>query len=372
MIDSKLFIKQLIKNDICFFSGVPDSLFKDLCWEFENNFKKNHIIAANEGSSIGIGIGYNLATNKIPLIYLQNSGLGNTVNPLISMADTKVYQIPMFMIIGWRGEISSKKQIKDEPQHKKQGLITENLLKVLGIKYKILNYNSDYKKIIGDLKNYSKKYSKPVALLVRKNVFDNSKKRKSLNSKGISREESLKLIDKLIPKNSIKITTTGMISREFYEINLVKKKFNDTFMSVGGMGHTISIAAGISFVKKRKKIFCFDGDGSFLMHLGASATSAKLNNIIHIVLNNKSHDSVGGHEVCSPDLKLSKLAKNLGYKFTFTAKNSNEIKKIFKKINKIKKSIFIEIICRQGNRKNLMRPKGNINNYKKKFKEFVY
>ena len=74
MIDSKLFIKQLIKNDICFFSGVPDSLFKDLCWEFENNFKKNHIIAANEGSSIGIGIGYNLATNKIPLIYLQNSG----------------------------------------------------------------------------------------------------------------------------------------------------------------------------------------------------------------------------------------------------------------------------------------------------------
>ena len=168
MIESRLFINQLVKNDIKFFSGVPDSLFKNLCWEFEKKYKKKHIIAANEGSAIGLGIGYNLATNKIPLVYFQNSGLGNIVNPLISLADNKVYKIPIFMIIGWRGEIKNKKQIKDEPQHKKQGLITEKLLKTLGIKYKILDRKSDYKKMIKNLKSFSKKYSRPVALLVKK------------------------------------------------------------------------------------------------------------------------------------------------------------------------------------------------------------
>ena len=164
-------IPVLKKNRIDFISGVPDSLFKDLCFKFENIYKNNHVVGANEGSSIGLAIGYHLATGKIPLVYLQNSGLGNTINPLVSLASHKVYQIPMILLIGWRGEIKNNKQLKDEPQHKEQGLITAKLLKTLNIDFKILNKNSNFKKIFYEIKLKSQNLSRPVALLVRKNIL---------------------------------------------------------------------------------------------------------------------------------------------------------------------------------------------------------
>mgnify|MGYP001427816651 CR=1 FL=1 len=173
MIDLDEVILALKKNKIEFVSGVPDSLFKHLCFKFEKFYKNKHVIAANEGSSIGLAIGYHLASGKIPLVYLQNSGLGNTVNPIISLASSKVYQIPMILFIGWRGEIIKNKKIKDEPQHKEQGFITEKILKTLNIKYKIVNHNSNFKKTFTLLKNQSLKNSRPVALLVRKNTFSN-------------------------------------------------------------------------------------------------------------------------------------------------------------------------------------------------------
>jgi len=367
MIQNKDFIKSLIKNKISFFTGVPDSLFKGLCWYLDTKYKNNNFIAANEGSSIGIGIGYNLSTKKLPLVYLQNSGLGNTINPILSMADKKVYGIPLFLLIGWRGEILKKKQIKDEPQHKKQGEITESLLKVLGIKYKILNSNSNYKKDIKELSNYSIKNSKPVALLVRKNVFASTKINNSDDKFFLKREVALKATLDVIPSTSIKISTTGMLSRELNEINSEMKNSKYTFMCVGSMGHAISIATGIAIKRKEKKIYCLDGDGSFLMHLGSSTTSAKLNNLIHIVFNNRSHDSVGGHQTAAPNLILSNIAKSLGYKNAYTVKSKGNIKKILNKYKKKNQSLFLEILCSRGHRVNLSRPKEKLINFKKKF-----
>ena len=169
MISIKKFINQLKNNDLKFFTGVPDSLFKDLCFEIKKQFKSNHIVAANEGSAVGIGIGYHLKTKKVPVIYMQNSGLGNAINPTISLANSDVYNIPLFFLIGWRGEKSDK--FKDEPQHILQGKVTEKFLKNLKIKYKIIDSQSNTSQIIKNLKKYSKKNNKPVCILIKKNSF---------------------------------------------------------------------------------------------------------------------------------------------------------------------------------------------------------
>ena len=366
MIDYKQFTNSLIKNKINFFTGVPDSLFKSFCSYLETNYMYKNFITANEGSAIGIGIGYYLATGRIPLIYLQNSGLGNTINPLTSLADLKVYSIPLFLMIGWRGEVVNKKQLKDEPQHKKQGLITEKILKVMGIKYLILSKKSDYKKSISLLKKYSLKKSKPVALLIRKKTFKKYLPKNKESKKLLTREETLKEIIKSLQNNSIKVSTTGMLSRELNEINESKKNSKNTFMCVGGMGHAISIATGIA-LKKKQKIYCFDGDGSFMMHLGSAILSAKLKNLVHIVFNNKTHDSVGGQKTISHHLSLSKIAKSLGYSKCYLVKNKYEINKVFKSIKNVKKSIFIEVLCKKGYRQNLSRPNKKLIQLKKDF-----
>lgn len=370
MISPEKFIKCLSKNKINFFTGVPDSLFKSLCIYLEKKQKKKNFVAANEGCSVGLAIGYYLANKKLPLVYLQNSGLGNTVNPLISMANDKVYSIPLFLLVGWRGELYGKKQIKDEPQHNKQGIITEKLLKLLDVKYEILDKNLNLEKVIKKLSVYAIRKNKPVALLVRKNIFENNLKKK-IKSSYFSREDALKSVIKNIPKNSIKISTTGMLSRELNELNLLNNTTKNTFMCVGGMGHAISIASGIAASMPKKRIYCFDGDGSFLMHLGASTTSAKLKNIIHIVFNNKSHDSVGGHLTSAPDLNLKNIATNLGYDNSLTVKSEKELNNIFKYKIKRNKNIFLEIICSRGNRKNLSRPKKSLKIYKQDFMKFI-
>ena len=285
MININDFIRSLKKNDLNFATGVPDSLLKNLCFKFEKQYKSNHIVAANEGAAIAIGIGYHLKTGKIPIIYLQNSGLGNMVNPILSLADPKVFNIPLLIIMGWRGEKS--KILKDEPQHMTQGSLTEKFLKSMNIKYNILSKNTDYKTIINKLKTYSKKNNKISCLLVRKNSFDinNDFKEKNITKNNFAeREEILKYIVKNLPRNLNSISTTGILSRELYEILKIDNKLNN-FMCVGGMGHAISVASGLAHNSK-KKILCFDGDGAITMHLGALTTSARQNNIVHILFNN--------------------------------------------------------------------------------------
>jgi phosphonopyruvate decarboxylase len=373
MIKSVEFIKALKKNKINFYTGVPDSLFSSLCNTFETKERKNHIISTNEGSSLGLAIGYHLGTGKIPLVYLQNSGLGNLVNPLVSLADKKVFKIPIFFLVGWRAEILNKtKQIKDEPQHITQGLITPALLRLLNIKYKIINSKSDYKKIIKKLYVHSKKNKSFVALLIRKNTFEKvDNKNLNSNKNFLTREQALKIVYKNTPSKIIKVSTTGMLSRELFEINKKFKTIKNTFMCVGGMGHSISIASGLALAKKKNKILCLDGDGSALMHLGSLANSAKINNLIHIVFNNFAHDSVGGQTPPSENIHFSEVAKKMGYKYSHQVHNIKQIGNKIKLAIKSKRSTFIEIICKKGHRKNLSRPKNHALYYKNLFMDFL-
>ncbi len=374
MINLGKIISVLKKNKIEFISGVPDSLFKDLCFKFEDLYKNNHIVAANEGSSIGLAIGYHLATGKLPVIYLQNSGLGNTINPLISLASSKVYKIPMILIIGWRGEVINKKQIKDEPQHKEQGIITLKLLKTMNINYKILNYNSNFEKVFTNLKKKSLKFSRPYAIVVRKNTFIQDKINSKVNKKNkitFTREEALKILIKELPNNLPKISTTGMLSRELNEINIRNNSEKNTFMCVGGMGHAVSVASGVAIKKKKKQVICLDGDGAITMHLGALATSAKIKNMIHIVFNNDAHDSVGGQKTASHGIKYFKVAKSLGYKYCFRVTNKKNLINIIKKILRFRDSSFLEIVCSKGSRSNLSRPRKDMQIYKKLFQNFL-
>jgi len=360
------FIRSLKKNDLNFATGVPDSLLKNLCFNFETQYKNNHIVAANEGAAIAIGIGYHLKTGKIPIIYLQNSGLGNMVNPILSLADPKVFNIPLLIIMGWRGEKS--KILKDEPQHMTQGNLTEKFLKSMNIKYNIVSKNTDFKTIINKLKTYSKKNNKISCLLIRKNTFSidkDFKEKNNIKNKLSGREEILKYIVKNLPRNLNSISTTGILSRELYEILKVNNKLNN-FMCVGGMGHAISVASGLAHNSK-KKILCFDGDGAITMHLGALTTSARKNNIVHILFNNKSHESVGGHDTSSKHVKFHKLAKHLGYQNCKLAKNKNQALKLILEAIKSNQNYFIEIICKKGHRKNISRPKEKMTELKNKF-----
>ncbi len=365
MISTKDFIKELKNNKLDFATGVPDSLLKDLCFDFEKIYKSNHITASSEGSAVATAIGYNLKTNKIPIVYLQNSGFGNAINPLISLADKDVYSIPIFLIMGWRGELGKK--IKDEPQHISQGKITTKLLKNLGIKYEILSQKSDFIKIIKDLKRYSEKNKSTVCLLVRKNSFQSNKKIKSSSDKLILRERYLEFLIKKLPKRSILITTTGILSREVYDILKKNKKKMNHFMCVGGMGHASSVATGVAHCSK-KKIYCFDGDGSIAMHMGSLSVSSKKKNIVHFLFNNYSHESVGGHDTSTKQVNFSKLAQVLGYKFSVRASNFRDLEKNLNILKKKRDSSFIEIICGKGHRQDVSRPKESLLLLKNRFK----
>jgi phosphonopyruvate decarboxylase len=354
MINPDLLLKVLKKNQINFITGVPDSMFKSVCFTFEKKIqKKSHISAANEGAAIGLAVGYHLATNRVPLVYFQNSGIGNAMNPLISLVNKNIYKIPMLLLIGWRGEVKGKKQIKDEPQHSYQGKITVKQLELLGISHIKVDYKTNIKDLIKKAKYLAIKKSQPIALLVRKNSFDKNFLKNTSNR--LSREYFLKEICKHLPKSLPKISTTGMLSRELYEINKFNKKSHNTFMCVGGMGHASSIAVGVAKTSK-KKVICLDGDGSVIMHMGSLVTAAKCKNMIHILFNNNSHDSVGGQMTAGDNLNFSKIAKSVGYAKVFKISKLNKLPKIIKESLKSKNNSFIEIICGTGHRNNLLRP----------------
>lgn len=356
MIHPEKFIKILKLNKINFVTGVPDSMFQSLCFSFEKNYQPTeHVTAANEGSAIGLAIGSYLSKRKIPLVYMQNSGIGNALNPIVSLAGKKIYKIPMILLIGWRGEFINKTQINDEPQHMHQGLITRELLKLLQISYTIIDDKSNVGKVFKKMKKIAEKTSAPVAILVRKNTFQKIKIKISSKKKP-TREQVLKVLIKYIPSKMPKITTTGMLSREIYEINKKNKNLQNTFMCVGGMGHAISIATGIAKTRSKKKIFCLDGDGASLMHMGSMASSVKCKNLVHILFNNNSHDSVGGQNTAGHNLNFKNIAKSIGYSNTYKISKPKNIQKIIKLCLKNKNSSFVEINCETGHRNNLIRP----------------
>ena len=356
------------KNNIEFFTGVPDSLMKDFSNFLEDNISETkHLISCNEGNSVSYGIGYHLVTNKIPLIYLQNSGLGNIINPITSMINQRVYSIPMLFMIGWRGEIG----IKDEPQHLFQGEITEKQLTLLDIEYEVMDSNIDncnYQ--ISEIVNKIKISKKPYALLVRKNTFSKYSKKKIIkNHSFLNREKCIEILMNSLEKHDIVISTTGKTSRE---LNEKSKSFtNPYFMSIGGMGHSNQIALAIA-ENTKKKVFCFDGDGSILMHLGGLATIGERGNknFHHVIFDNEAHESVGGQKTVSYNINFEKLCYSLGYKKYFKILDYNSIGEVIKKINADEfgpTMIHIKVKC--FSRDNLSRPNLTPLEHKANFKK---
>ena len=360
MISPESFYCSLTNSGIGFFSGVPDSLLKSFCAYLQDNCsKEEHLIAANEGSAIALGIGYHLATQKVPLIYMQNSGIGNAINPLLSLADSEVYSIPMLLLVGWRGEPSTK----DEPQHMKQGRIMKNLLKTLETPFDNVNPNLSSKEIlniVNKLVEKSLKFKSPVALLVSKGTFkDYALKSSKENSFELLREEVVQLIAKNILAKDIIVSTTGLASRELFEFRAsTNQNHYQDFLTVGGMGHASQIALGIATQKKDRRIYCLDGDGALLMHMGSMVTSGSLNsqNFTHVLLNNSSHESVGGQPTPFNKIGIHNIAKEVGYDFCETVNNKKELITCINNTQNFKGSVFINVKLKNGFRANLGRP----------------
>ncbi len=343
---------------ISFFTGVPDSLLKSFCAYASDELSSDeHIIAANEGSSIAIASGHYLATSKPCLVYMQNSGIGNAVNPLLSLASPEVYSIPMIVMIGWRGEPDRK----DEPQHMLQGQIMPQFLNSMNIPwFELSPKTKDSGKVIQEAIAGMTKSSCPVVILVKKNTFEdyNSKNlTPSLNL--LSREVAIQILAKNLNSNDLIVSTTGMASRELYEYRQSSGGIlGEDFLTVGSMGHASSIAAGIALGRPEKKVICIDGDGALLMHMGAVGVIGQSNlpNFIHIVLNNGAHDSVGGQPTVGLDINLPKIAKACGYKVTSSVSAERDIIDELLRMNGEKGPSFLEVIIGKGSRPNLGRP----------------
>lgn len=353
------FFNILKENNVNCFCGVPDSLLKDFCaYVTDNVDTRNHTITANEGNAIALAAGHYLATSNPAVVYMQNSGIGNCVNPLLSLTDEEVYNIPLLMLIGWRGEPDKK----DEPQHIKQGKVTDKLLEAMGIKYEILPEDFESAKpMINKAFKYMKETKCPFAFIIKKGLFEKySLKNKKQNSFELKREDAIETVIKALEEKDVIVATTGHISREVYETrNRLGQSHKQDFLTVGSMGHSSSIALGIALEKPERNIYCFDGDGAFLMHQGAIVVNAskELTNFKHIVFNNEAHDSVGSQPTAINVAKIDKIALEAGYKKSYTVSTKDELNKILPEFISQKCTALLEIKVQCGAREDLGRPK---------------
>lgn len=361
MVAPGVFVESLSREGVKFFTGVPDSLLKEFCSYLTVLDKDSHIIAANEGSAVALACGVHLATSSVPLVYMQNSGLGNSVNPLMSLADPEVYGIPLVLLIGWRGEPGKK----DEPQHVKQGRVSPALLDAMEIPYKCLTGEAGQATDFARWAvNKARERGGPVALLVHKGAFDKSgicREPCDRDKLPLSREEAISLVmDAVKPETTI-VSTTGMISRELYELRALKKqKRNSDFLTVGSMGHASQIALGIALAKPQSEVICLDGDGAALMHTGGfgSIGASSLNNYLHIVLNNGAHDSVGGQPTVAFAVSLAGIAKACGYtEVPEPVSTKEELADALSTLAATPGRRFLEVRVRPGARADIGRPK---------------
>lgn len=358
MVSPKFFIDTLKSYDIDFFAGVPDSLLKNICAYLTDHFPANqNIIAANEGGAMGIAAGYHLATGKIPVVYMQNSGEGNIINPLASLTDKEVYNIPVLLIIGWRG----RPGVHDEPQHVKQGKVTTGLLNTMGINYAILPKDEDgAAKQIKIAADYMKSTNECYALVIEKDTFEAYQLQNvETNKLTLTREEAIQQVAASIEENACIVSTTGMISRELFEYRTVCNEGHERdFLTVGSMGHASQIALGIALQKPDRRVYCFDGDGASIMHMGNMAISAsmKCKNYVHVVFNNGAHDSVGGQPTVGLKIDLCAVAKAVGYAATFSVESKEKLQKTLQVVKKTDGPVLLQICVKKGNRKDLGRP----------------
>lgn len=358
MIRPQFFIDTLASHDISFFAGVPDSLLKNVCAYITDTIPtRNNIIAANEGGAIGLAAGYHLATGKIPAVYMQNSGEGNVINPLMSLTDREVYNIPVLLIIGWRGEPG----VHDEPQHVKQGKVTIPLLEAMGIRHAVLSEDEQTSSVqIAGAVSYMNETKEAFALVIRKGTFDEYiLKSKEENNLAMSRDTAIGIVASDIEREAVIVSTTGMISRELFEYRAHKNESHERdFLTVGSMGHASQIALGIALQQPERRVYCFDGDGASIMHMGNMAIIGSIlpENLIHVVFNNGAHDSVGGQPTAGFRIDLPKIADAVGYRHTFSIDNEEALQEVMNSVKGMKGPVFIEVKVKKGARKDLGRP----------------
>ena len=351
------YLRVLTDAGVTFFTGVPDSLLKEFCACVTTTLKpEDHLIAANEGASVGLAIGHYLGTGSLPLVYLQNSGLGNTVNPLMSLASPAVYGTPMLLMLGWRGEPGKK----DEPQHVHQGRVMIKLLEDMDLPVVVLS--DDILEAEVQTKAAAQKahdISGPVALVVKKNTFDKYSAPKAEADLPMGREEAIIAAAEVLEDNAAVICTTGMPSRELFEFRARNEAgHHRDFLTVGGMGHASQIALGLAMAQPARPVYCFDGDGAALMHMGSMAITgqSKAKNLIHLVFNNGVHGSVGGQPTVGFKIDMPQIATACGY---VTAKRVTTKEDLQKSIisSKLTDGVtFIEVRVRPGNRADIGRP----------------
>lgn len=342
-----------------FYTGVPDSQLKPLINFLMGTYgidPHHHIIAANEGNCVALAAGYHLATGKIPVVYMQNSGEGNIINPVASLLNDRVYAIPMIFVVGWRGEPG----VYDEPQHIYQGKITQRLLSDMDIKSSVIGKETTEEEVECVMQEYRKilEKGKDVAFIIRKDAFLTETEIEYKNNYKMIREEVIHHIVRVTGENPI-ISTTGKISRELFEtraFNRQSHKFD--FLTVGSMGHCSSIALGVALNKPQKKIWCIDGDGAALMHMGALAVIGSISpqNLVHILINNGAHETVGGMPTAGERIDFVAITKACGYPYAVSVNNYEDLDQELEDAKERKLLTMIEVKCSIESRENLGRP----------------
>lgn len=354
-IDTSTFYDHLTSKGVELFAGVPDSLLQDLCaCIYDRTPREANIVTANEGNAVGLACGYHVSTGKYAAVYLQNSGLGNIVNPVLSLAHPEVYSVPMLLIIGWRGEPG----VKDEPQHVAQGRLTPELLDSLEIPYKVVEPDA-WQSQIDDALEVMKSANTPVALVVRKGTF--SKYALSEESARpdltLKREEALSAVLEAVGPDAFIVSTTGKTSREVFELREQRGEGHvRDFLTVGGMGHSSSIAMG-ACLGTDELVYCVDGDGGFLMHMGAAPVIAQRarDNFRYILINNGAHESVGGQPTVGFDVDIPAILKGSGFDHVETVSEESAIPDAVARLSAHPRSALI-IETAQGSRSDLGRP----------------
>jgi phosphonopyruvate decarboxylase len=358
MLSPKAFFDLLGEAGVNFYAGVPDSLLKDFCAYVTDSVSSNsHCITANEGAALALAAGHFLATGHPALVYLQNSGLGNLVNPVTSLVHPDVYSIPALLLIGWRGEPG----VKDEPQHVRQGRNMLAMLDVIDIPHAIVPTDVDEARaVVAQACDYMREKQSPFALVVRKGTFEAYKlKTTVLNSCAVSREGAIEAIVNSVPEDALIVSTTGMISRELFEVRSKRQQgFHRDFLTVGSMGHASQIALGIALARPDRSVFCIDGDGALLMHLGSAPILASMNprNLTHIVLNNNAHDSVGGQPTVGFKTDFVLAAQAFGYPHAERTDSLEGLASALERLKPLDGPKFLEMRVSRGSRSDLGRP----------------
>jgi phosphonopyruvate decarboxylase len=347
----------LAENGVDFYAGVPDSLLKAFCAFIQDEVAESrHVITANEGGAVAMAMGYHLATGRVGAVYLQNSGLGNTVNPLTSLADPAVYGVPMILIVGWRGEPG----VSDEPQHRHMGKVTLPVLDALEVPHALLpSDEAAAHEVVTELVAEARRRQAPHALVVQKGILAKySGKEAPASDYALTREQVIEAVVGVLPSDAVVVSTTGKPSRELFEARGRAGEPNRDLLVVGGMGHASQIALGVALARPERQTWCIDGDGAMLMHMGGLTTigTRRPPRFKHVLVNNAAHDSVGGQPTVAHAIDLCAVARASGYTSTERVDQAAELEPALARLREASGPALVEVRICKGARADLGRP----------------